>query len=488
MKVLLIGMDGAHIDAFNRGWTPFISSLISSGEQLNIKNDLLSRGWLEIATGKHASVTGAMYDKPKVDGTLLWGTEFSINDIPGLNTSVKPIWDALNEKGYSVGVMNLPTTFPAPSVNGFFVSGGGGGAPVTQEATKDLCYPPECLPLLHESGYIVDDRLYQLIVDKKLTSGSEIFSRLAYKNKKRTESFLKLDEKYKVDFGFIVYKTSSVFAETILNTEWLRRKNIKNNPDDDIVDSVRSYYECFDNEIKALHQKYPSSEFIFVSDHGTTLRTHSVNPNIFLQDKGYQVVEVKKAVVKNLVTKLKEIIPFSVKSYLKKTSVMKAKNIGQTNFNVMKTVAFCKTQGDWVHGIYINDRERFGGPVLTADIESIKADIVESFNSNSEVLKHCLRAYTVDSNRDGVGACFPDICIDIPNGYLTTDKVSDFIIEFKPDKSTSALSSITKGDILSLKSHTPLAVINPSKGGNENFKVHNGDLTIVYDYILSRFK
>jgi len=60
MKVLLIGMDGAHIDVFKRGWTPFISSLIEEGNQLNIKNDLLSRGWLEIATGEHASKTGAM--------------------------------------------------------------------------------------------------------------------------------------------------------------------------------------------------------------------------------------------------------------------------------------------------------------------------------------------------------------------------------------------------------------------------------------------
>ena len=34
MKVLLVGMDGAHLDAFKRGWTPFTESLIKSKKQL----------------------------------------------------------------------------------------------------------------------------------------------------------------------------------------------------------------------------------------------------------------------------------------------------------------------------------------------------------------------------------------------------------------------------------------------------------------------
>jgi len=321
MKVLLVAMDGAHVDAFNRGWTPYISSLINSSEQLNIKNDLLSRGWLEIATGRHASVTGAMYDKPNLGGALDWGTSFSINDIPDFNTSVKPIWQVLNERGYKVGVMNLPTTFPAPCVDGFFVSGGGGGAPVTQGATEELCYPKEILALLHENDYIVDDRLYQLMVDKKLTSGYEIFERLAYKNEKRTKSFLDLNEKFKVDFGFIIYKTSSVLAETILN-------------------------------------------------------------------------------------------------------------------------------------------------------------------KNAEALKHGLHAYSLESTKEKGANWFPDILIDLPNGYLTTDKESDFISEYSPPLINSALSSITRGEILSLKSHSPLAIVNKNKlEGSDGER----DLTVIYDLVLRYF-
>ena len=484
MKVLLVGMDGAHVDAFNRGWTPYISSLINSSEQLNIKNDLLSRGWLEIATGRHASVTGAMYDKPNLGGALDWGTSFSINDIPDFNTSVKPIWQVLNERGYKVGVMNLPTTFPAPCVDGFFVSGGGGGAPVTQGATEELCYPKEILALLHENDYIVDDRLYQLMVDKKLTSGYEIFERLAYKNEKRTKSFLDLNEKFKVDFGFIIYKTSSVLAETILTTEKVRCNNLNNKPDEELVDSIRQYYGRFDSEIKNLREAYPNTEFIFVSDHGTTPRTHSVNPNVFLSGMGYQVVEAKKVVVKTLVSKLKEVIPFSVKAYLKKTSIMKAKNVGQINFDLNKTLAFCKTQGDWSHGIYINDQVRFGGPVLSEDVEEIKLKIINLFNKNAEALKHGLHAYSLESTKEKGANWFPDILIDLPNGYLTTDKESDFISEYYPPLINSALSSITRGEILSLKSHSPLAIVNKNKlEGSDSER----DLTVIYDLVLRYF-
>jgi len=487
MKVLVVGMDGAHLDAFKRGWTPFTESLIKSKKQLNIKNDLLSRGWLEIATGSHAKNTKAMYDMPNANGTLNWTTKFSINDIPDYGTSVKPIWQVLNDRGYSVGIMNVPTTFPAPEVNGFFVSGGGGGAPVAEKVSESLCFPKDITKQLRNDGYIVDDRMYQLVVDKKLTTPSDIFERLAFKNKKRTESFIKLDREYKVDFGFIVYKTSSVLAETILHTEWTRRKNLNNSPDYQLEEAIKKYYENFDREIFHLSKSFPECEIVFVSDHGTFERNFSVNPNIFLQSIGYQKSEARKSFVKNLVRELKEVIPFTIKAYLKKTSVMKAKNIGQTSFNSAHTVAFCKTQGDWSHGIYINDSERFGGPVSQEDIPGFVDDIVNAFNVNPEATEHGLYAYSSWDKDNSKPNHFPDIVIDVPNGYLTIDSCSEFIGEFSPPKIKSSLASIMKGDILALKSHSPIAIASFSQVEAKDYSVDQGDLTAVYELILAQF-
>jgi predicted AlkP superfamily phosphohydrolase/phosphomutase len=134
MKLLTIGMDGVHADTFNRGWTPFIKSLIDGGHGLTLHEDLISRGWSEIMFGKHAYDTGALYEGPLMASSPKWSDKFKLEDVPAIGVDTKPIWQVLNERGYRVGIMNIPTTFPAPKVDGFFVSGGGGGGPVSKEA------------------------------------------------------------------------------------------------------------------------------------------------------------------------------------------------------------------------------------------------------------------------------------------------------------------------------------------------------------------
>jgi predicted AlkP superfamily phosphohydrolase/phosphomutase len=149
LKILVIGMDGVGIDTFIRGWTPYLASLIDSGTMVKLKEDLLSRGWLEIVTGQHAIKTGALYEGPVADGTLTWTDSFKLEDIPNLGIQVKPIWQVLNERGYKVGIMNIPTTYPAPKVDGFFISGGGGGGSISQEIAEEQCQPDGLMHILH---------------------------------------------------------------------------------------------------------------------------------------------------------------------------------------------------------------------------------------------------------------------------------------------------------------------------------------------------
>lgn len=485
MKLLMIGMDGAHEDVFKRGWTPFITSLLEKQTSLELTNDLLSRGWLEIATGKHASVTGAMYDMPRANGTLDWKNDFAISEIPGLGDSIKPIWQALSEKGVKVGVMNLPTTFPAPEVNGFFVSGGGGGAPVTESPTIDLCTPKDIYKKLHEMGYIVDNRLYQLMVEKGFTDPEKIFERLAFKNKKRTEGFIGLDKEFSVDFGFIVYKTSSVLAEQILNTEYCRRNNSKNISDEKLVDAIKAYYGKFDMEIKKLKETYPDAEFVFVSDHGISQRKYSVNVNKFLQEEGFQKIDYIEASKKRAIEFLKRTIPFPIKHLLKKSKsnmIQSVQNVGTVGFNVSYSQAFTKSVNDWTHGIFINDQKRFGGSVKESDIESVKHQIVQALNSNKLFKKH---GFEVEVVKPGAMDFFPDIILKVPDGYLTTDKTKLFVERYDASKSQSALDLITKGEILSIKSRTPMCHVGSS---SIDLSYKGDNLTKVYDYILSRFE
>lgn len=482
MKVLLIGMDGCHKEVFERGWTPFISRMLEKQRHLDIENDLLSRGWLEISLGEHAKRTTALYDKPKANGSLEWSTEFSMPQVPDLGIDIKSLWQKLNEQGASIGVVNVPTTFPAPEVNGFFISGGGGGAPVTEAATEALCYPKDIVPLLTENGYIVDDRLYQLVVEKKLDTPAKILKRLTHKNDRRTASFLALNERFDVDFGFIVYKTASVITETLFNAEQSRRRNSQNKPDEDAINAIRAYYEAFDNQIRKLVEQTSSSEVIFVSDHGTTKRTHSVNPNILLQEHRLQEVESKRYLTKQMVSKLKENVPFWLKYYLKKTAAKTIKGIGATNFNPVQTSAFCITTGDWCHGIYINDQKRFGGPVRDCEVGRIRDRIIELINSSADARAHGISASASDAGMKFDH--FPDIQLSLPNGYLTFDKATAFISEFIPPSSKTSLASVMRGDILSMKSHAPLAYMDEDIAATFKDEHLRGDLTVIHHRIL----
>lgn len=487
MKVLLVGMDGAHIDVFKRGWTPFISSLIENGKQLNIRNDLVSRGWLEIATGEHASITGAMYDNPKINKSYEWNLKFSIDDIPGIRKRVKPIWQVIGEEGYKVGVMNLPTVFPAPKVNGFFVSGGGGGAPVVEKAIPELCFPEDILDTLEKNDYIVDERIVQLVVDKKLSTPDLIFKELANKNRKRTLSFIELAKEYEIDFGFVVYKTSSVTAETILAPEWKKVVNSKNDVDEETVRALENYYKSFDEEIKKLKEAFPDSELVFVSDHGTIARTHTVNLNVFLQKNEYQRPVAGKGLKKSIIERLKKIIPFYLKVKLQKFKSIKQAANSVVNFDTHNSLAFCHTKNDWNHGIFINDNVRFGGPVKVEDIERLKAEIIDTFNSDLEVIKHGLRAYSIKEGLDKPVDYFPDVLIDMPSGYLTNNASNHFVKEFQRPKGVSSLSSVLRGDIISIKSHEPLAVDCGDLNIDDQNSYDGRNLTAIYDLVLKKF-
>lgn len=484
MKLLMIGMDGASYSGFQRGWTPFISSLIKNQINYQPYNNLLSRGWLEIATGMTANLTGAMYDKPMANGSREWTVDFAFGDIKKECSKCPSIWEELNNMGFKVGIMNLPTTFPAPKVNGFFVSGGGGGGPVTESATPDLCYPEGIDRKLNDIGYIVDQRLYQLVVDKKKNSAEKIFKQLSLKNSRRTEGFIELNREFDVDFGFIVYKTSSVFAETFYNTE-LNRRNA--NPADTKTEkAIENYYRAFDGEIKKLREEYPDSDLVFVSDHGTECRRFSVNPNVLL--KKYQLFEpsLNKGIKKALVEHFKSKVPFWIKYFLKKTLSKKIRTIGAFSFEESKTQAFTKTLGDWRHGIYLNDSQRFGGPVHPSERKGLAEKICDLINNDKSAIQHKISASVSMCDKEHPGNWYPDIIMHLPDGYLTSDKEDQFISKYIVPSSNSALSSITEGEILSLKSHHPLFVSTVRV--DELLHQDNVSLTNAYDLVMTFFR
>ncbi len=159
MKYLLIGIDGCQEDLIHRYEMPFMQKMLSEGKCVKLKEDLFSRGWAEICTGLHAIDSGAYYERPVMNGTHKWTTSYNLLSEKFKKPDISTIWDLLNCHDYSVGIMNVPTTNPAPPVKGFFVSGGGGGREASDSIDVNQCHPKSIKVALDKLGYIVDERV-----------------------------------------------------------------------------------------------------------------------------------------------------------------------------------------------------------------------------------------------------------------------------------------------------------------------------------------
>ena len=484
--MLLIGMDGVQPETFKRGWTPYLESIIEKGVSLSLKEDLVSRGWAEILTGEHATITGAMYERPILDGTYNWTDKFKLNDIPGLGSEVKPLWQVLNERGYRVGIMNVPTTNPAPKVDGFFVSGGGGGGAIDQDVVSGQCYPENIKSSLNDMGYIIDERLPSLLGEKKLYDPAGFFSRLGEMNQKRTSAFIKLSARHAIDFGFVVYKSSTVTTETLLLPELSRHQQGDANVNKDFLDAAETFYRAFDEQIRRLDQAFPGAEMVLVSDHGMAPRRWSVNPNAFLVEKGYQKRSSSRRGIFDFVKSFRHWIPYSVRQKLKSSPHIKSAYESMITFNPRESFAFNVTLTNAIHGIYINDKERFGGPVERSAIFMLKEQIIQAFNEHPKAVEHGISARMKTAPDGECSRFFPDIIIEMPDGYAPSNEEPGFITEYMSAETPMDLRGMSKDQRMSVKGHYPLAVM---KGGP--WLAHPGsdrkDLRVLYDHVLATF-
>ncbi len=485
MKMLLIGMDGAQADTFKRGWTPYLESILDNGTPLPLKEDLISRGWAEIFTGKYATITGGMYERPVLDGTYEWTDEFKLDDIPGLGTDIKPLWQVLNDRGYSVGIMNVPTTYPAPEVDGFFVSGGGGGGPVTNDVSPEQCHPASVKEFLNDMGYILDERLATLLSEKGLYEPALFFQRLEEMNKKRTNAFIELSKRHEIDFGFVVYR-SSVVTETLVLPELSRYRQGDANINKPFLDAVEKFYRDFDEQVRNLVDTFPGAEVVLVSDHGMVPRYCSVNLNAFLIEKGYQKKSANRRRFFDLVNSFRRWIPHSVRRKIKDNRRIKSAYNSMVTFNPKESFAFNITRTNVFHGIYINDNQRFGGPVEKTDMKVLIERIIRDFNEHPEALRYSLSARKASAPDGEYSKHLPDIIIDMPKGYMTSNEQPEFIKKYLVSEKPLDLYEIERDCRVSAKGHYPLAV---SKNGvwRAHPNPQNSDLRVIYDHILSSF-
>jgi predicted AlkP superfamily phosphohydrolase/phosphomutase len=138
-KAIFLGIDGATLDLLlpwvEQGKLPNLARLLSDGVYGTLRSTLppySAQAWVSMMTGK----------SPAKHGVLDF---FEAGAGPGHHSFIssaliqgESVWDTLSRHGQSVGIVNVPLTYPPVPVNGYMVSGF-----MTPKGRQDYTYPVE---------------------------------------------------------------------------------------------------------------------------------------------------------------------------------------------------------------------------------------------------------------------------------------------------------------------------------------------------------
>jgi predicted AlkP superfamily phosphohydrolase/phosphomutase len=428
MKYLLIGIDGCQAETIFRYPMPFTQRLISDSVSLELEEDLLSRGWVEICTGQHAIDNDGYYERPLMDGSTAWTTSYNLLEKCRGDNAIPTLWQSLNSLGLRVGIMNVPTTNPAPAVDGFFVSGGGGGRSVRGEIEPSQCFPVEIKSYLDGMGYIVDERVPSLLFEKKLYDEQAFFAQLKRMTERRVEAFIELSKEHRVDFGFIVFR-SVVVVENIAIGEYEKYRTGRGKVNLRLIEAMKDFYAHLDQSLRRLIEATGAGKIALVSDHGTEVVQTRVNLNVPLQKLGFQQKPDGKPALAAMARRYKHWLPYGLRQWLKGHKSVAREYSSISTFNRATSEAFTAGRGPSFFGIYINDVDRFGGPVPSDKIEIVSARVAEALNADTSFRELGMSAQVVYKKTDApYSRHMPDVRIDAPSGLMCNNQQAQFAV------------------------------------------------------------
>ena len=149
MKVLVIGLDGVTFDLLgpwiDAGELPNLQRLKRQGAWGTLRSTLppiSSSSWSSFVTGVNPGKHGL------VDFVSPGADSYKVTMVNATSRRTRALWNWLNDAGYKVGLLGIPTTYPTEAVDGFMISGFLSPGPDSEWA-----YPAELKPeLLAELG------------------------------------------------------------------------------------------------------------------------------------------------------------------------------------------------------------------------------------------------------------------------------------------------------------------------------------------------
>ncbi|HNO80345.1 MAG TPA: alkaline phosphatase family protein [Phycisphaerae bacterium] len=282
-KVLILGLDGATFDVMgplmDAGRMPNLKRLVdggTSGIMHSTVPPITPAAWTTFMTGINPGIHGIIdFERYDVKTNAL-----GFNSTNALS-HVRSIWQILSDKGYRVGSINVPMTFPPVPVNGFLISG------FEAVSTKtDFTHPPE---LKSEILNRWPDYSFKNKWKRKTFGGDALF---AENLKDITRTFHQgaevlefCGDKYGWDVMMIVFK----MVDNLQHKVW---RYLDPRTRDRFGKRSQMALDCFAEldvaigKIMAYAEQHNAHIFM-MSDHGHGSLEGKVQPNLMLEKWGY---------------------------------------------------------------------------------------------------------------------------------------------------------------------------------------------------------
>ena len=261
---IVLGLDGSNW-ALLRPWLeegilPNIQSLRESGTYTDMESCLppvTCPNWRCYSTGKNPGKLGVFWWE-KIDTEAVTLSTPTSRSFKSSN-----YWDYLNDAGMTVGVMNLPMTYPVFEVDGWMVAGGPGSE------QEDYTYPASLEDELAA-------RNYQIHPTVPVTSYEDVDAAADVVDliDARLETFRELLREHPVDVAHL-----TVFYINVLQHFFWR---------DDVT---KRAWQVIDDHIGEIRDEYPDATLYLMSDHGCTDIDTVFYANSWLEQEGYLVTD-----------------------------------------------------------------------------------------------------------------------------------------------------------------------------------------------------
>jgi predicted AlkP superfamily phosphohydrolase/phosphomutase len=288
-RVLVIGIDGGTFDLIRpwaeEGYLPNFARLMSEGAWGLLESTLppvTSPAWPTFSSGKNPGKHGVF------DFIRPTGGEFDL--VNSTSIDARTLWQVLSEAGRSVGVINVPVTYPPTPVNGFLVSG------MLSPHSGRISYPDDLL-----STYQDELGPYRVAPSVQYKEGNEeaFLADLVDLVEQRGKYALRLMADHRPDFMMVHFQATDVLQHACWKLVDPSHPRHDAEAAAQYGPEVRRVFERVDHYVgRMLEHLDDDTTVIVMSDHGFGPLHWVANLNLLLLDAG--LLHLKKGVFTRL--------------------------------------------------------------------------------------------------------------------------------------------------------------------------------------------